>query len=195
MEAAGQDQVIVVSLEEKGNVTPGRKKNPAAPPPPFPRRPGDGVAGLLRALTQPAKGAGCPLAARSTLTPGMGSPGSPPRRIKTLQSPAACAGSTASVSPSPWGRDAPHLLPGGVLAAEGDGLELVAPAGQSPQAVVPALKPLLQELDGLPGSLLHLAGIACGPVLHLRALGQAIQLVYHFKQEEEVQLLRDKVLS
>lgn len=32
VEAAGQNQVIVVSLEENSNVTPGRKK-PATPPP------------------------------------------------------------------------------------------------------------------------------------------------------------------
>lgn len=91
-------------------------------------------------------------------------------------------------------QDVPYLLASGVFTAEGDGLQLVASAGQSPQTVVPALESLLQELDGLPGSLLHLAGIACSPVLHLWALGQAIQLVYHFKQEEEVQLLWDKVL-
>lgn len=35
MEAAGQDQVIVVSLEEKGNVTPGRKKTLQPHHPPF----------------------------------------------------------------------------------------------------------------------------------------------------------------
>lgn len=109
-------------------------------------------------------------------------------------SPIACTGSAASVPPSSQGCD-PYLLASGVFTAEGDGLQLVPSAGQSPQAVVTALEPLLQELDGLPGSLLHLAGIACSPVLHLRALGQAVQLVYHFKQEEEVQLLRDKVLS
>lgn len=192
MEAAGQNQVVIVSLEEKGNVTLGRKKtyNPTTPTSALPRDAAESRA------------------APSRNTHSLQEPAQPPAKVGTELPPAQSSRTQGPwFPPRSWWqrassprqhclhvRDAPYLLASGVFAAEGDGLQLVASAGQSPQAVVPALKSLLQEFDGLPGSLLHLAGIACSPVLHLWALGQAIQLVYHFKQEEEVQLLWDKVL-
>ena len=72
-----------------------------------------------------------------------------------------------------------HLLSGDVLAAEGDGVELAAPAGEGLQAGLPGLKALLQERHRLPGLLLHVARMGTAVTGILLALSQTIQLSDH----------------
>lgn len=187
VEAAGQDEIIVVTLEEdmcekhhwaEGGAMRRRRRDPlplgpwAGPPPrSLPCMPWPCLAwSVLRVISGRRRS---PTWASMVAGPQL------PGLVGLLQPflpgdlvlKAGCGLSLPA--------EGSHQLASDVLTAEGDGFKFIATAGQGSQARVPTLESLLEELDGLAGLFLYHTGIAPSPVVCLLPLGQAVQLIDH----------------
>lgn len=107
MEAAGQDQVIVVSLEEKGNVTPGRKKNPCSPTTPLSTPPWRWCRRAAPSPNTACKGSGLPSGCSEHADPRDGVPWFPPEEDKNPPEPCSVRWQHGLGVPIPLGSRCP----------------------------------------------------------------------------------------